>query len=120
MPIEVQGQDQLIARIDELIKRHSGKRPVVTVGYNASYAIFVHEDLEAYHKVGQAKFLEQPWFQLRPNMARLLIENMTRGMSFDQALFTVGLLLQRESQLLVPVDTGNLKGSAFTTLEHDG
>lgn len=30
----------------------------VAVGFNAAYAVFVHENLEAYHPVGQAKFLE--------------------------------------------------------------
>lgn len=28
------------------------------LGFNASYAIFVHENLTAHHDVGQAKFLE--------------------------------------------------------------
>lgn len=33
-----------------------------------------------------------------------------------KALLTAGLKLQRESQRLVPVNTGNLKASAFTSL----
>lgn len=37
-----------------------GKNPSVIVGYTEEYAIFVHENLEAHHPVGQAKFLEQP------------------------------------------------------------
>jgi len=31
---------------------------VVEVGYTAAYAIYVHENLEAHHDVGQAKYLE--------------------------------------------------------------
>lgn len=31
---------------------------VVEVGYAASYALYVHENLEAHHTVGQAKYLE--------------------------------------------------------------
>ena len=31
---------------------------VVAGGPAAPYAVFVHEDLDAYHKVGQAKFIE--------------------------------------------------------------
>ena len=31
-----------------------------------------------------------------------------------------GLMIQRESQLEVPVDTGNLKASAFTRYSNDG
>lgn len=30
----------------------------VQIGYTAAYALFVHEDMEAHHKTGQAKFLE--------------------------------------------------------------
>jgi len=33
-------------------------KPEVEVVYTAAYAIYVHEDLEAKHKVGQAKYLE--------------------------------------------------------------
>lgn len=32
--------------------------PEVEVGFSAYYAIFVHEDLDAKHKVGQAKYLD--------------------------------------------------------------
>lgn len=39
----------------------SGASYSVLVGYTASYAIYVHENLEARHKPGKiAKFLEQP------------------------------------------------------------
>lgn len=31
----------------------------VVVGYQADYAIFVHENVEAHHPVGEAKFLEK-------------------------------------------------------------
>jgi hypothetical protein len=37
-----------------------GDRISVTLGYAAEYAIFVHENLAAHHKVGTAKFLEIP------------------------------------------------------------
>ena len=39
---------------------------------------------------------------------------------FERGLKRAGLFLQRESQLLVPVDTGNLKGSAFTRSFYKG
>lgn len=35
-----------------------GKNPVGEVGVTADYGIFVHEDLEARHTVGEAKYLE--------------------------------------------------------------
>jgi hypothetical protein len=37
-----------------------GKDFFVRVGYTAQYAIFVHENLDSHHEVGQAKFLEAP------------------------------------------------------------
>ncbi len=33
--------------------------PTVVVGHGANYALFVHENLQASHKVGEAKFLER-------------------------------------------------------------
>ncbi len=38
-------------------------------GPSALYAVYVHEDLDAYHKVGQAKFLESTIMESRPYMA---------------------------------------------------
>ena len=41
----------------------------VEVGYTANYAIFVHENMEARHTNGQAKFLESA---LRDNASRIV------------------------------------------------
>lgn len=38
-------------------------------GPSAPYAIYVHENLEAFHKVGQAKFIESVILESRPHMA---------------------------------------------------
>lgn len=43
----------------------------IEVGGNAApYAIYVHENLEAYHKIGQAKFLESTLLESRRFMAQ--------------------------------------------------
>lgn len=47
--------------------RQNRKKPSVTVGFEEEYALYVHENLEAHHNNGQAKFLEQP---LRENADR--------------------------------------------------
>jgi hypothetical protein len=47
-------------RASAFTEAESGNNPSVIVGYTEEYAIFVHENLEAHHPVGQAKFLEQP------------------------------------------------------------
>lgn len=90
---------------------------VCLVGYTTSYAIYVHEDLEAAHTVGQAKFLEQPARTLRPEIVSIIDQALTAGQTMRDALLLAGLRLQAESQLLCPVDTGNLRASAFTRLE---
>lgn len=38
----------------------SGFDTEISVGYTVNYAIYVHENLTAFHHVGQAKFLEEP------------------------------------------------------------
>lgn len=40
--------------------------------------------------------------------------------NFERGITKVGLFIQRESQLIVPVDTANLKNSAFTRKEGSG
>lgn len=43
---------------------------VVAGGPAADYAIYVHEDLDADHEVGQAKFIEGPLLQSAPFMSK--------------------------------------------------
>lgn len=89
----------------------------VLVGYTAAYAVHVHEDLQAYHKVGQAKYLEEPARLLQPELKEMIVKSRLQGRPLSQALLLAGLRLQRESMLLVPVDTGALRASAYTVLE---
>lgn len=44
----------------------------VVVGFNAAYAIFVHENLEARHPTGQAKFLESALRDNRDAILRII------------------------------------------------
>lgn len=83
------------------------------IGFAAEYAIYVHEDLTAFHTVGQAKYLEQPLRQNRPVYAKIVRDEMKRGRSLRQAMRSAGLALIRDAKELVPVDTGFLKGSWF-------
>lgn len=97
-----------------------GKTDVsVVVGYTQSYAVYVHENLEAFHPVGQAKFLEQPHRTMQRELAEMISNLLNSGVSLVQTLFLAGLRLQRESQKLCPVDTGALKASAFTKIEKE-
>lgn len=86
----------------------------VTVGYSASYALIQHENLDYYHEVGQAKYLEQPAREMQGELAQEVVDTFKKTKDLTKSLFRAGLKLQRASQLLVPVDTGALKASAFT------
>lgn len=112
-----------VERVDKVVaalrKRARGlSSPSVTVSYSQAYAVYVHEDLQAFHPVGQAKFLEQPARELAPELARIVVTAMRRGVSLAQSLLLAGLRLQRESQQRCPVDTGALRASAATRLDH--
>jgi hypothetical protein len=103
----------------------------VLVGYTANYALYVHENMEMKLKglprqsgrgvywgpKGQPKFLEEPARTQRDVLAKIVRDAKAKGSTLAQALLLAGLRLQRESQLRVPVDTGNLRASAFTRLE---
>lgn len=100
-------------------KKLPDPRPVVVVGFTQNYALPVHEDLEAHHDVGQAKFLEQPARELADELRDTTAKVYAKTGSLEQGLLIAGLRLQREAQKLVPVKYGALKGSAFTALEKD-
>ena len=80
---------------------------------------FVHEVLTNKHNPPtQAKFLEQPARELSSNgtLANIVRQAKLDGRTMSQALLLAGLRLQRDSQALCPVLTGNLRSSAFTRL----
>jgi hypothetical protein len=89
----------------------------VAVGFSTGYAIYVHENLQSQHKVGQAKFLEQPAREQAGAIGKTVREAWAKTRNMAQSLLMGGLLLQRLSQQLCPVDTGALKNSAFTVIE---
>jgi len=115
----------VVQRLDKLIKALGDKaaqavqdcKLACVVGYTQEYAIYVHERLDLKHPVGQAKFLEQPAREMRDELGTTIAESTKGGMPVSKALLLAGLKLQAASQKLCPVDTGALKGSAFTNLE---
>lgn len=64
----------------------SGKSVSVMLAYGGAaeqYAVIVHEDLEAFHKIGQAKYLESVLKESAPHMkkrvaARINLNNIAR------------------------------------------
>lgn len=121
--------------IDKLktIRAAAPSRMSVIVGYTANYALYVHENVEMKGRglprrsgkgnywdppgKGQAKFLEQPARTMAKDLAKLVEDTFVKTHDMEKSLIVAGLRLQRESQQLVPVDTGALKASAFTKRE---
>ena len=109
----------------------------VVVGYQAPYAMYVHEKVEMklwgqfrprrpgqlrrtrfWSPLGraQAKFLEQPAREMRHEMANIVRAELKRGKTINQSMLKAGRALRDRSKRLVPVDTGRLKRSAFAKL----
>lgn len=61
-------------------ERH-GRQVTVTLGFGGAaeeYALIVHEDLEAFHKVGQAKYLESVLDESAPYIKDRIAERLKR------------------------------------------
>ena len=134
MPNSVQliGSKNLIAKFAKKIG--GAKNASVIVGYTANYAMPVHEMIPTEPQWGRArasgkghywdpsgrgqpKFLEQPLREMQTELVTIVQDVYEKTDNLMSGLFIAGLRLQRESQRRVPVDTGNLKSSAFTRKE---
>lgn len=130
---EITGLKSLITKLNQL-HAHAKKEAEteVHVGYTAAYAVYVHENKKMTLKgkprprrrgfywdpqgKAQPKFLEEPARTMLPELKRVVEEVTKATGSLEKGLLAAGLRLQRESQLKVPVNTGNLKNSAFTRM----
>lgn len=139
--MKIENLDKVLRALEKLereSKRENNGN--VIVGFNASYALPVHENIEMKWRGlprkgkhadgtrkkgdywdppgrGQSKFLEQPARTMRKELSTIIATTVRNGASLVKALLVAGLRLQREAQKLCPVDTGNLKASAFTEKE---
>jgi len=80
----VEGEAKGLAPVDTGALKNSGFTRksgalAVEVGFSAAYAIFVHENLEAHHHVGQAKFLQTPIDQKRQQILAIIQERARVG-----------------------------------------
>jgi hypothetical protein len=89
------------------------KQATAEVGFNAPHAIFVHENLQAAHKVGQAKFLTTAARQQAPAMRQVIRQELARKQGVETAVMRAARMLLAASTALVPVDTGFLRASGF-------
>lgn len=110
--MKVHGTKHLLNEYRSRGKKAEGT--AVEVGYTANYALYVHEMVGAnFQRPGaKAKFLEVPLRTIKHRDT--IMAAMRKGTTFKQALLIAGLALQRASQEIVPVDTSNLRASAYT------
>lgn len=140
---EVRNLQRLMAKLDRKVAQAITDSEVsAVVGFTAAYALYVHENMEIWppgmrlrgqprpkgrgyfwdpQGKAQPKFLEQPARQLAGNgtLGSIIVQVLRSGKTVAMALLTAGLRLQREAMELVPVDTGNLRASAFTRIERN-
>ena len=112
--------ERLQKKLQDLIRKSQKEHQVsIVVGFTQNYAVFVHENKEAHHNVGQSKFLEEPARALGKTLGSMTAQAVKSGATLEKALLLSGMRLQREAQQLTPVDTSALKASAFTAREED-
>jgi hypothetical protein len=142
------GGKELIANFRRRLTQATRNNKIsAVVGYTANYAVQVHEapmTLKGKPRAhfgktkkgvafgggtgkgrywdpqgrAQNKFLEQPWRENQEHIRGLVKKTLIQTQNLEAALLVAALFLQRRSQELVPVDTGNLKSSAFTKIEY--
>ena len=125
---KIEGIKAVRKKLNALSREAGANKQSVIVGYTANYATHVHESakMEARRRLRkksaknqQWKFLETPARdkKLQARMKMLIDVVMKKRINMKLALYVAGKALQRESQKLVPIDTGNLRASAFTRSE---
>lgn len=68
----------------------------------------------------QAKYLEQPAREMSKELQEDIKKMLAAGKTLSQALLIAGMKLQAAAQRICPVDTGNLRASAYTSLNPNG
>lgn len=113
--LAIDGMQKFDGVMKQLIDKYASDNEDVIVGYTQNYAVYVHEDMKARHKEGKtAKYLEKAVKIVQPLINGILLQVMNAGKSITQGMLLVGLRIQRESMMIVPIDTGALRASAFT------
>lgn len=115
---EILRLENLIAKLRrKALKAARDSKVVGIVGYTQAYAVWVHENLQAYHPIGKAKYLIDPARALASDLGGIILDLLRRGRTMSQAIYAACLYLQRASQKEAPVDTGALRNSAFSRIE---
>lgn len=119
--VVIKNMDRLLKKLRARAARIGDTRFQVTIGYSAVYAAVQHERLDYHHSVGQAKYLEQPYREIKPFIPQRIADSLKKGKgrrTVAQAVLKIGEEIYQKSQGLVPVDTGFLKSTGFVRLDN--
>ena len=117
MKMKLLGDKRLAKKFAKLVGRSLAGTKTWYVGFDAEYAIYVHEMVGANVQAPgtQAKFLEKHIRDKKGEVGNIVnFQYFSINKPFGQAIYVGALFLQRESQKITPIDTGFLRGSAFT------
>lgn len=129
MKVESQNVVHKLRQLQQAAARDNGVS--VVVGYTGAHALALHE-ITPKHKgkprpsgkgvrwgpsMYGSKFLEGPARQFAKVVGSLIVESYKQGGKLLQALYVGGLRIQRESQMRVPVEYGDLRRSGFCEKE---
>lgn len=110
----IEGLQATLHKLKSQQKKYgNGKDENVVVGFAQTYSVYVHEDLEAHHTVGNAQFLMRAIRSNKPLIKSVIVAALQRGRSFLQAMLQAGTVIRKAAQAQTPVDTGSLKMSAY-------
>lgn len=94
-----------------------GTAPKVHITFDCGYAYYVHENLNATHDNGQAKFLETPARRMAKQLTKQVADDLRGGKQLVDAMVDAATMLMTEAKRLCPVDTGKLRDSAKVVVE---
>lgn len=116
MAVSVEGLEGIENTLRAKTLKHR-KQADIVVGYSAPYSLYVHENLEMIHTVGNAKFLERPMRTQATNMRKIVKYYLQNKESLEYACQKAGEFLLEKSQEQVPIDTGFLLRSGYVRID---
>lgn len=113
--IQVIGVNEILTKLEA--RSLKGRKTVAYgIGFSAPYAVFVHENLENYHKPPtQAKFLETAAKTKADEAVKEIARFVKTKHGLEHGIVSGARIILEEAKRLCPVDTGFLKSSGYVT-----
>lgn len=119
--LDIAGMDALEAQLMRLVEQAGGAETRIVWKFGgpaAPYALYVHEDEEAFHpRGGESGFLVKPLQESAPHLADRIARRMQQGMSLAEAARTEAEVEMTEMKRITPVEFGTLRDSGHVDQE---